>query len=241
MTTREFSDQFDTLLNSYAQQGFFGEGSSKYDVTLDEYEKSVFLTRAQNQFVVDYYSGENMSIYSFEEKEKIREALDTLVEERVTSTSEESSNLKDGKHYFTKYAIPVNLLWIVFEQAQYGQSDDTCANGAYAEVIPATHDELHRRLRNPFRGPKLYRVLRLNVGDNLVELVSDYPIGSYLLRYVREPKPIILTNLNDGLSIGDEHNEQTCELPDFVHQYILDYAVRLALASKSIGAKSSGK
>lgn len=241
MTTREFSDQFDTLLNSYAQQGFFGEGSSKYEITLDEYEKSVFLTRAEKQFVVDYYSGENLSIYSFEEKEKIREALDTLVGEYVTSTEEESSQLKDGKHYFTKYAIPENLLWIVFEQATYGQTDDSCATGAYAEVIPATHDELHRRLRNPFRGPKLYRVLRLNVGDNLVELVSDYPIGSYLLRYVREPKPIILTNLNDGLSIDNEDEEQTCELPDIVHPYILDYAVRLAISSKAIGSPKAAK
>lgn len=244
MTVKEFSDQFDTLLNSYAGVPEFGDGSSKVEITLDEYEKSVFLTRAQKQFVVDYYSGTNQSIYSFEEKEKIREALDTLVATYKTSTSEESleRGLDDGKHRFTIYSIPTNLLWIIYEQVKYAtETGCVCADGEYAEVIPATHDELHRRLRNPFRGPRLYRVLRLNIADNLVELISDYPIGSYLLRYVKEPTPIILTDLGDGLSIDGEVNEMTCELPDIVHPYILDYAVRLAIQSRSIGTPTTRK
>lgn len=243
MTTTEFSDQFDTLLNSYAGIPEYGNGASKLEITLDEYEKSVFLTRAQKQFVVDYYSGENLSAYSFEEKEKIREALDTIVDTFRTSTREEDEErmLNDGKHHFALFRIPGNLLWIVYEQVKYTESDKPCTNGSYAEVVPATHDELHRRLRNPFRGPKLYRVLRLNVGDNLVELISDYPIGSYLLRYVKEPTPIILTNLSDGLSIDGESDEMTCALPDIIHPYILDYAVRLALQSRSIGTPTTRK
>jgi hypothetical protein len=44
MTTREFSDSFDTLLNSYANKAAFGEDTSKADIRLDEYEKSVLLT-----------------------------------------------------------------------------------------------------------------------------------------------------------------------------------------------------
>ena len=242
MTTKEFSDQFDTLLNSYAGIPDYGNGASKLEITLDEYEKSVFLTRAQKQFVVDYYSGENLSVYSFEEKEKIREALDTLVDTYRTSTKEEDGRkLDDGKHQFAIFKIPKNLLWIVYEQVKYAESDKPCADGSYAGVVPTTHDELHRRLRNPFRGPKLLRVLRLNVGDNLVELISDYPIGSYLLRYVKEPNPIILTNLSDELSIDGENVEMTCMLPDIVHPYILDYAVRLALQSRSIGTPTTRK
>ena len=244
MDTKEFSDQFDTLLNSYAGVPSFGDGSSKAEITLDEYEKSVFLTRAQKQFVADYYSGTNMSAFSFEEKEKIREALDTLVATYEVSTKEESEGigLNDGKHHFSIYSIPSNLLWIVYEQVKYDESTGcVCADGSYAEVVPATHDELHRRLRNPFRGPKLYRVLRLNITDNLVELISDYPIGSYLLRYVKEPTPIILTNLSDGLTIDGESDEMTSALPDFVHPYILDYAVRLAIQSKSIGTPTERK
>lgn len=244
MDTREFSDQFDTLLNSYVGVASFGDGASKAEITLDEYEKSVFLTRSQKQLVNDYYSGADMSTYGFEEKEKIREALDTLVDTYRTSTREEDEerNLNDGKHYFALFRIPSNLLWIVYEQVKYDESTGcVCADGNYAEVVPATHDELHRRLRNPFRGPRLYRVLRLNVADNLVELISDYPIGSYLLRYVKEPTPIILTDLPDGLTIDGESDEMTCALPDVLHPYILDYAVRLAIQSKSIGTPTEGK
>lgn len=55
MTTREFSDSFDTLLNSYANKAAFGEDTSKADIRLDEYEKSVLLTQAQDLVVKSYF------------------------------------------------------------------------------------------------------------------------------------------------------------------------------------------
>ena len=51
MTTEEFSNEFDTLLNSY--------GENPSTIELDEYEKSVFLTKAQEEIVIDLYSGKN--------------------------------------------------------------------------------------------------------------------------------------------------------------------------------------
>lgn len=46
MTTEEFSNTFDTLLNSYNSNAVFGEAASKQEIVLDEYEKSVLLTQA---------------------------------------------------------------------------------------------------------------------------------------------------------------------------------------------------
>lgn len=46
MTNQEFSDGFSVLLNSYNTQALFGEQASQAEITLDEYEKSVFLTQA---------------------------------------------------------------------------------------------------------------------------------------------------------------------------------------------------
>ena len=46
MNTQEFSTEFDTLLNSYNTIAPFGEQSSKAEIVLDEYEKSVFMTKA---------------------------------------------------------------------------------------------------------------------------------------------------------------------------------------------------
>ena len=54
MTTTELSDMFDTLLNSYAVRGLFGESSSG-NINLDEYEKSVYLTQAQDIIVKSYF------------------------------------------------------------------------------------------------------------------------------------------------------------------------------------------
>lgn len=56
MTTKEFSDAFDTLIASYNHKADFGDQASYADVTLDEYEKSVFLTQAQDKIVKTYFS-----------------------------------------------------------------------------------------------------------------------------------------------------------------------------------------
>ena len=55
MTNSEFSDSFDTLLNSYASQAMFGEQASRGEIVLDEYEKSVILTQAQDIIVKSYF------------------------------------------------------------------------------------------------------------------------------------------------------------------------------------------
>lgn len=241
MTNKQFSEEFDTLLNSYANQGFFGEGTSRYDIVLDEYEKSVFLTQAEKQFIIDYYSGRSPIGFSFEEKEEIREALDTLV---ITTELNEMDNedvpetvkhLYQDNHLFTFYSIPANLLYIIFEEVKFSSYISDCNKGAAALVVPSTHDDLWHRLQNPFRGTNKQRVLRLNAADNIIELVSDYPIGSYLLRYVEEPKPIILIDLPNGLTIDGTSVETECKLPSITHHVILNNAVRLALQSKMIG------
>lgn len=244
MNVEQFSNEFDTLVNAYARDIVFGDDASIVDIRVDEYEKSLFLTKAQKELVIDYYSGQNAYNLSFEEKEIIREALDALVQ---TINPEQVGNISSDKHvlddrrklYF--YRLPVNLLYIIFEEVKFSSYLSGCKGDNTALVVPSTHDELWHRLQNPFRGPNSKRVLRLNVENNLVELISDYPIGSYLLRYVEEPKPIILTDLPDGLSIEGISIKTECALPSILHHRILDVAVRMALQSKSIslGAQSS--
>jgi hypothetical protein len=57
MTNSEFSDTFTTLLNSYNTQAQFGEQASKREIVLDEYEKSVLLTQAQDIVIKSYFDG----------------------------------------------------------------------------------------------------------------------------------------------------------------------------------------
>ena len=55
MTNTEFSDSLDTMLNSYATPAQFGEQASRREIVLNEYEKSVLLTQAQDIVVKSYF------------------------------------------------------------------------------------------------------------------------------------------------------------------------------------------
>ena len=69
MNTAEFSNEFDILYNNI---------TSNMAAGLSEYEKSVFLTRAQEDIITGFYSGKNTSKVSFEETEEVRRYLDVL-------------------------------------------------------------------------------------------------------------------------------------------------------------------
>lgn len=232
MTTKEFSDMFDTLLNSYSLQTGFGDTNSLREVVLDEYEKSVFLTRAQEQLIISYYSGNNSNGESFENTEEIRRYLSSLIKTAEISPSNDSSykKLTAKSQLFT---LPNDVWFITYESASLGSNSDTCLNEKKLDVVPVRQDYFHRVNRNPFRGPSERRALRLDIEGKRVELVSDYTINKYLIRYIVKPSPIILTDL-EGVSIDGVSTEQTCALEESLHKTILDLAVRLALQSRGI-------
>ena len=55
MTNKELSDSMDVLLNSYDTSAQFGEQASRREIILDEYEKSVLLTQAQDIILKSYF------------------------------------------------------------------------------------------------------------------------------------------------------------------------------------------
>ena len=223
MTNKEFSDGFSTLLNSFGVTP---------NITLDEYEKSTFLTNAQEQLIIDIYSGRNI-IYgkSFEQTEEIRRYLSNLVETYETSTK------VTGKLGLSKdsvfFEIPQDTWFITYEVAFLKDSRLGCLDGIEAIVVPLPQDDLYRAKDNPFRGPSKDRVLRLDIKSDLAELISKYNVDKYLMRYISQPPPIILVDLPDGLSINGVSTESECELNPVVHRAILERAVQLAIISKT--------
>ena len=223
MTNKEFSDGFSTLLNSFGITP---------NITLDEYEKSTFLTNAQEQLIIDIYSGRNI-IYgkSFEQTEEIRRYLSNLVETYETSTK------VTGKLGLSKdsvfFEIPQDTWFITYEVAFLKDSRLGCLDGIEAIVVPLPQDDLYRAKDNPFRGPSKDRVLRLDIKSDLAELISKYNVDKYLMRYISQPTPIILVDLPDELSINGVSTESECELNPVVHRAILERAVQLAIISKT--------
>lgn len=232
MTCEEFSDQFDVLLNAHYEKGEFGEGVGKADMALDEYEKSVLLTKAQEDLVVSLYNGKNTAGDTFEGTEEMRRYLSNLVEEATIDPIENTSGKVIGVDSKSKFFTLPNDTWYITYEA-VNLSDAKCSAYSPMDVYPVTQDDYHKTRRNPFRGPNNRRALRLDLADGVVEIVSKYTVSSYYVRYLRKPSPIILVDLTGGLTIEGEKKKAECELHEGLHQRILELACRLALQRRS--------
>lgn len=230
MNTEEFSNEFDVLLNSYNPTEGIGNSFSESGMKLDEYEKSVFLTKSQEDIILEVYSGKNIFNDSFERTEEIRRYLSPLI--RTAVLVDKVSNLTGLSPNSVFYILPEDLWFITYEAAVLNDDSLGCLNGEEILVTPVTQDTYYRINKNPFRGPSKNRALRLDTDNNVVEIVSDYNIEKYLLRYLIKPKPIILLDLEEGLSINEVSIKTECELHPAIHRLILERAVKLAIISK---------
>lgn len=216
MTTQEFSLEFDLMYNNIMSNQAPG---------LSEYEKSLFLTQAQEALVLDIYSGKLGS--SFESTEEVTDYLSPLVKQATYTTKVEGKRLDSRSVFFN---IDTDIWFKTGEKAIIKDDSLKCGNSIEREVdvVPVTQDTLYRTKNSPFRGPNERRILRLDCEANKVELISKYPIESYTIRYLSKPEPIILDNLPEGLTINDISTPQTCKLSSAIHRAILIRAVSIA-------------
>lgn len=235
MNLQDFSNGFDTLLYSYTDRAVAGEEASKTTLYLDEYEKSLFLTQYQEEFVLSLYNGRNSSGRSFEETEELRRSLSPLIGVETIEPEEAVYTGIDKNSKF--FVLPDDLWFITYEAVNI--SDGKCEGYTALEVVPVTQDEYNRLKKNPFRGPNDRRAVRLDLPDNMVEIVSKYNVVSYYLRYLKKVDPIILIDLPDGLTINNSSCATECVLPEFLHQRILEGAVIKALQSRGYNLNNS--
>lgn len=230
MTTFEFSDGFDTMLNSYARKAAFGDEISRETIALDEYEKSVFLTKAQEELVLSLYTGKNPYGESFESTEELRRYLAPLIKEKglkpIANTRGFPIGLESKSKFFT---LPEDLWFITYEEVLI---KGKCKCGSSMKVYPVKQDEYQCIKDNPFRGANDMRALRLDLSEGNVEIICKYLVSDYYIRYLKKLSPIVLENLPDGLTINSESHRTGCTLHESLHQRILDRAVMLALQSK---------
>jgi len=223
MTTAEFSNEFDILYNSIASNSAPG---------IDEYEKSVFLTKAQLEIIKEYSGPLNKYKDSFEGSEKRRADLKELVVD-YTVIPEDAVN---GLEPYSKIAkLPKDLFQIKFEKGLIKKPG--CPDYSI-EIVPMKYDEYAEAQRNPFRRLNDSNGYRLDVqsfnDDKIVELVAKEPITTYHIRYIKYPTPIVLEDLDgisptESLSIDGISAKTECKLDKEIHREILDRAVELAL------------
>ena len=222
MTIEEFSDQFDVLYNNITSNQAPG---------LNEYEKSLFLTKAEKEIVKNYFSANstgNTLKQGFDDSAK-RQADFSVLMKTASCTATTLIGKIDDRSFAFNY--PNDVFIVINESVKIGSKTK--------QVMPLRYDEYTRLMSKPFQRPLKNQVWRLiNKGEvdtagkatKTVEIIPGpgEAISSYSVRYVRTPSPIIVGNL-DGLSIDGQTAVSTkCEIDPILHEDILQRAVELA-------------
>ena len=220
MDVQELSNLFDTLLQPYITKDVSGEQNT---LAFDEYEKSIFLTKAQEQIVLELYQ-------ELEQSEENRKYLSNLIKTgNYVPVGEQDETLINNTFKSYKVEIEDSVLFMIYEQCTLS-NENNCVNSRIVSVVPTIHDDLDKVLKNPFKSPNNRKVIRLDF-DNKIELISKYNISNYKIRYLKKPNPIILVKLED-LNIDKKQEVSNGETNPILHERIVQRAVQLAVQSK---------
>lgn len=281
MTIIEFSNQFDILYNNITSNQAPG---------LNEYEKSVFLTKAQDEIVKNYFEASSLG-------NTVKKGFDdTILRQMDFSSLMTTREYQDGiigestlDPRAIVYDIPENdNVYIVINESLHLMDDNGVVKGV-RQVVPLSYLEYSRLMLKPFKQPVKNQAWRLitsgkrgelnktdanstiktrveiittnadlnhytgnmvidlpekNIDTSVKDLIKDINVSinepivtniRYVIRYVRKPRPIILTDLDDiygeSLSINGHTKSSSCELSDIVQEAVLQRAVELAKIS----------
>ena len=228
MTTQEFSTEFDVLYNNIASNGAPG---------INEYEKSVFLTKAQNELIKAYFLKVSNKLQSGYDDNALQQ---TNFSNLIVLKTYQNNDLEEAKYSSIanskSVVMPKNSLFILNEQLLV---TDTNNKNKTLIVVPINGDAYSRLLSKPFKRPLKNQAWRLDVNmestedEQYADLIptAGTTIKGYQIRYVKKPTPIILTKLEDGITIDGEYEEMTCKLNPILHPEVLQRAIELAKAS----------
>lgn len=236
MTTQEFSNEFDVLYNNIMSNQAPG---------LDEYEKSVFLTKAQLEILKNYFNPKgNKYGQGFDENAKRQIDFSTLI-----TVAKPPQYTPDGSYVkfddrSQLYKMPQDILLMLNE------TGINTVDGVkrLISIIPMNYEEYARLMSKPWKQPLKNQGWRLFQSTRGVDFISEVVIKynssltDYKIRYVKRPKPIILANLADeysNVSIEGINTITECELDPILHPEILQRAVELAKSAYTGDLKSS--
>lgn len=166
MTTQEFSNEFDVLYNNIMSNQAPG---------LDEYEKSIFLTKAQEELVRDYFNSRNVkNAQGFDDNQKRQYDFSTLLSSITLpdfmDTYRALSVLNSVTHntIFDSrakvYIAPSDLFLVINE------SIEDSAKRRYS-VLPISYDEYNRLMLKPYGFPLKRQAWRI-ISDRTSSLVG---------------------------------------------------------------------
>lgn len=222
MTNQEFSNEFDILYNNI---------SSNQAPGLDEYEKSVFLTKAQDEIVKNYFNPKgNKYQEGFDGNEKRQ--IDFSMITKTKSYTTFSASTFDGRINNKSVNLETDIMMLINEFADVKRD----GNDVRLSVIPLNYREYTRLMSKPYKRPLKFQAWRIldntSGATNIAEVIigPNDALTKYTIRYIKRPRAIILSDL-EGVTLDGKNTEQTCELDPILHQEILQRAVELAKAA----------
>lgn len=226
MNTKEFDLQFNTLYNNVTSGKAPG---------LNSYEKSIFLTKSQDQILKNYFNplgNKYQEGYSGNPK-RTMDFSNVIRSYDVEGVVGENTTYKNTMLFERPSDVLIPISFRLREE-----------EGVELEVRPIAEDELLRLYSKPYKEPfkgQAYKIDNSSSSKDYEIIVGKRHIeGTFTLymRYVKVPVPIILTNFEDVelelgldpgfLSINSIRNISECELDPEIHNEILDRAVNLA-------------
>nr|DAH00552.1 MAG TPA: hypothetical protein [Crassvirales sp.] len=194
---------------------------------LNAYEKSVFLTKAQDEIIKNYFNPKskgNNTQDGFDGSAKRQIDFSSITTSRSITPNDEC--YFDQRHNTTGVTLPENVMFILNEYVTV-QRDKKYVD---LQVIPIKFDEYSRLMSKPYKRPLKYQAWRLIDGNNADIIIGPSDtFGSYFIRYVRRPTPIVVADL-DGLTIDGDNTgkKMDCILDPILHEEIVQRAVELA-------------
>lgn len=205
MTASEFSQEFDILYNNIASNQAPG---------LTEYEKSVFLTKAQDEVIKNYFTGKpngNKYQEGIEDSAKRYSDFSCLITVAEIAAVDSPSTIDKRGQIIN---LPANLMISLNERFSVRTGAQANTETDSYQVLPITLQEYQRLISKPSGDPLKRQVWKLMGnsanGNGSVEIISHWkdtrtPNNKLIIRYVRRPYPIILEPLiQQGLTINGQ-------------------------------------
>ena len=195
MTVQEFSDQFDVLYNNITSNQAPG---------LNEYEKSVFLTKAQDEIIKNYFSPKgNLKQDGFDGSPKRQADFSSIIETATLQIGDSTSRFDQRS---IVYRMPSNLFISLNEQLMVNNNPFT--------IVPISYQEYDRLMSKPYKYPPKHMAWRLITRNAVVSSSPSTAEGEYkghsLITVSEYGKPIrLIVRSTTGSSVPPTIEETT--------------------------------
>lgn len=248
MTVNEFNIQFDVLYNNITSNQAPG---------LNEYEKSVFLTKAQSEIVKNYFlATHNAKQEGYMDSPKREHDFSNIIVHRTYTDAANGTPYYYNSNKSILFAVPDNMFLALSEQLIENVSLNSTK---LYTIVPLEYQEFSRLMRKPYKLPLKDTAWKLDHNSIVttqqsteyvrqVEFIGDFKDKSslkYDLVYIKTLQPIILMNLaeynvtirgeytplddtGESISEAQYDSKSPCMLPEELHEEILQRAVEIA-------------